>query len=339
MYWLIFFLIVFLIINLALNTIFLFRFVWTNKAGKSRQIAQNISLSIFSLLVIAILLELFFKLIFAQSDTFGFTLAEENWHKRYVQVNSLGYRDIEWTPELLAGRTKIMVLGDSFVEGAGINNPANRFSDLLGQTLGPQYAVMNVGLGGASTKDEIKNALEYPYQPDIIILSFYLNDIDQTAKDMGFKRPALKIDPPALVKYSYALNFFYWRIFRLMPQAGETYWNWLLAVYNKPDIWNIYQKELLQIHHIIQERDDQLIVVVFPELQALEDSRPLTSQVVNLYREQGVPVLDVTELIGDMDPAELVVNSVDSHPNELVHSLVAEKLHQLVLDSQQKIDQ
>ncbi len=123
-----------------------------------------------------------------------------------------------------------------------------------------------------------------------------------------------------------------------MPQAGETYWHWLLSLSNNPDIWQIYQNELLQIHHVVQERDDKLIVVVFPELQALEDSRPLTLQVVNLYREQGVPVLDVAELIGDMDPAELVVSSVDSHPNEFMHSLVAEKLYQLVLDSQPKVD-
>ena len=339
MYWFIFTIIILLTASLALNVIFLFRFVWTDKHSNGRLIVQNISLSLFSLLLITILLEVYFKVFFAQSDTFGFTLAEENWHARYVQTNSLGYRDIEWTPELLEGRTKIMVLGDSFVEGAGINDPANRFSNLLGQMLGDEYAVMNVGIGGVGTKDEIRNAFEYPYPPDIIILCFYLNDIDQTAQDMGFKRPSLAVETPFLVDQSYALNFFYWRLYRLVPQAGETYWNWLVSLYNDPDIWEVYRGELLQVAQIAKDRRNPLIVVVFPEMLAVEESRPITSQVANLYREQELPVLDVTDLVAGMDPAGLVVNSVDSHPNEFVHRLVAEGLYPLVLDSRQRASQ
>jgi hypothetical protein len=334
MYWFVVSLIIFAVISLTLNITFLFRVVWTRQNSRARQIAQNISLSVITFLVIAVLMELFFKLIFAQSDTFGFTLAEANWHARYVQTNSLGYRDIEWTPELLAGRTKVMVLGDSFVEGAGIKNPADRFSSLLDQKLGDKYAVMNVGMGGADTKDEIKNGLKYPYQPDILILSYYVNDIALTARDMGVKRPPLVSPPPILVHNSYALDFLYWRIFRLVPQAGETYWQWLLSLYDNPDVWRVYQGELLQLYQLTREHKITLVVVVFPELLAVEQSRPITSRVVNLYREQGVPVLDVTDLVAGLNSTDLVVNSVDSHPNEFVHGLVAEKLYQLMLDNQ-----
>lgn len=335
MYWFVFSIVALLTLSLALNVVFGLGFIWRDRTSRARRIAQNMALSVFTLLVVVLLLELYFKLIFAQSDTFGFTLAEENWHARYVQTNSLGYRDIEWTPELLAGRTKIMVLGDSFVEGAGINNPADRFADRLGRMLGNDYAVMNVAAGGLGTKEEIERALAYPYPPDLVILSFYLNDIDKTARDMGFKPPALKVDPPALVNESYALNFFYWRVFRLVQQAGETYWDWLLSVYDNPDVWQVYQGELLQVHRLVQERGGRLIVVVFPEMRAVAESRPITTRVANLYREQGVPVLDVTGLVAGMDPAELVVNAVDSHPNEFVHGLVAEALYPLVLETRQ----
>ncbi len=333
MYWFVFSCIIFLVISLIFNIIFLFRHIWQTES-KSRRLAQNISISLLSLLVIAILLELFFKLTFAQSDTFGFTLAEANWHERYVQKNSLGYRDIEWTPTLLAGRTKVMVLGDSFVEGAGIEYPADRFSNLLGQKLGDKYAVMNVGIGGADTKDELKNAINYPYQPDILILTYYVNDIALTAKDMGLKRPSLTPALPFLVHDSYALDFFYWRIFRLVPQAGETYWQWLLSLYDNPDVWQVYQGELLQFYQLTRDKNIHLVVVVFPELLAVEQSRPITSRVSNVYREQGVPVLDVTDLVAGMNSTDLVVNNVDSHPNEFVHHLVAEKLYQLLLDNQ-----
>lgn len=340
-YWFVFSVIVFLIISLALNVTFLFRFIWRDKGSQSRRITQNISLSLFSFLVILILLELFFRVFFAQSDGFGYTLADKNWAKRYWSTNSLGYRDREWTPELLEGRTKIMVLGDSFSAGYGINNREDIFPDLLGQMLGENYAVMNVSSPGANTKTEIEMAIGYPYVPDIIILAFYINDIQDTAKDMGFGRPAVRPKVPSLleplVEESYAFNFFYWRIYRVggPREWMDNYWQWLLTLYDNPDIWGIYQSELLQIHHYIRERNGQLIVVVFPNLLAVEESRPITSQVVNLYAEQGVPVLDVTELVAGMDSRELIVNPVDSHPNEFVHHLVAKELHQIVLDNQQ----
>ncbi len=334
MYWFVFALLSLTITSLTCNLILIFRFVWSGN-NRSKRLAQNLAVSLISLLFMVILLELFFKLIFAQSDTFGFTLAQENWHVRYVQTNSLGYRDIEWTPELLAGKTKIMVLGDSFVEGVGIENPADRFADRLSHMLGNNYAVINAGIGGASTKDEIKNAFSYPYQPDVLILCFYVNDIHDSAKDMGFNPPDLKPKVPFLVNDSYALNFFYWRIFRLVQRADNLYWHWLLNMYDNPDIWAVYRSELLRFHEAAQMYGFNLIIVVFPEMQAVEESRPITSKVANLYREQGVPVLDVTDLVAGMDPVDLVANPVDSHPNEFVHGLVAEELYKLVIDRPQ----
>ncbi|MBI1881358.1 MAG: SGNH/GDSL hydrolase family protein [Chloroflexi bacterium] len=338
-YWLVFFILTFLIISLVLNIILLFRFIWKNESSKSRRLAQNISLSVFTFLVVLMLVEFFFKVFFAQSDEFNYTLASKNWIDRYWRENSLGYRDREWTPELLKGRTKIMVLGDSFVAGIGIENEADRFSDLLGQRLDENYAVMNVGSNGANTKDEIQNALAYPYTPDVIILSFYINDIQSTAKDMGFKQPTLQTTGPFLVNYSYALNFFYWRIYRLGPQEwNNQYWDWLLSLYHNPDIWRVYQGELLQIADFIKQRKGRLIVVVFPHLLAVEESQPITSRVVKLYTDRGVPVVNVTEMVAGMNPTELIASPVDAHPNEFVHHLVAEKLYQLVLDSQRISD-
>jgi lysophospholipase L1-like esterase len=286
-----------------------------------------------------ILLELYLNLFFAQPDSI-YNLAQRNWLSRYWSSNSLGYRDIEWSPELLDGQTKIMVLGDSIVAGAGIEDSEDRFPDLLSRKLGDGYAVMNVGRPGAGTKEEIENALDYPYQPDLVILTFFVNDIEETAHDMGFPPP--RTDPlyyPQLARESYLFNFLFWRLYRLgLLGSGnnfDDYWDWLSEAYNNPDIWQIYQQELLQIYHLVRKIDGQLIVIVFPLMQIPEESRPMTGQVVNLYREQGLPVLDVTELVSGLDPRQLIVSPEDAHPNEFVHQLVAEELFRLVLESQQ----
>ena len=335
MYWFVLFTIFLLILSLSINLIFFFTCIWRDKQSKTRQVTQGLSVSIVALLITLICFELFFKLFFAQSDQFG-TLADQNWNDRYWRTNSLGYRDIEWTPELLSNRTKVMVLGDSFVAGFGIKDPADRFSNQLGQMLGEEYAVMNVGLGGASTKSSLQNAIKYPYRPDVLIYTYYINDIQDTATDMGFEPPRWRPTNPFLVDKSYALNFFYWRIYRLglieLDNPYGSWWDWYVTLYNDPQVWGIYQNELLQLHNLAKEQNIPLLIVAFPELWAVQDSQTIIGQVVDLYTGQGVPVLDVSKLITGMDSDQLTANAFDAHPNELVHKLVAKELHQMFLE-------
>ena len=229
-----------------------------------------------------------------------------------------------------------MVVGDSFVAGHGVKNPRDRFPDVLGEKLGDEYAVINLGVCGANTTSEIQKALAYPHasDPEIVILSFYLDDIQDTALSMGLEYPPLEVrDPPVLasaIRESYALNFFYWRMARLGPQDWiRKYWDWLWSVYDNPGVWEKYEDELLQISHYTKERHIQLIVVVFPNPLAVEKSRYVTSKVVNLYKEEDVPVLDVAELIRGMNPRDIIVNPTDAHANEFLHRLVAEELYRM----------
>lgn len=301
------------------------------RPGRGQALLENGALALLALFLVLLLLELAFKLFFAQSDGFRYTLASRNWYNRYWRENSLGYRDVEWTPELIQGRVKVLVLGDSFVAGHGLADPEDRFSNVLGRLLGPGYAVMNIGRNGASTRDEIKYGMAYPYPADIVILSFYLNDIEETAAALGFRRPELATRPGGLIDHSYALNFLYWRLNRLLYQAESArYWQWLLGLYDRPEVWPVYEQELIEIARFLDDRERQLLVVVFPALPAIEDSRPVTGRIVELYEGQGVPVVDVAGLVQDMPPDELVVSAVDAHPNAFVNRLVAEELYRLM---------
>jgi hypothetical protein len=337
-----FVIIVLMLIGLIFGTTFLFRRLWPGE-GKLRRMTQNFAIIILSILVSFILAELFFRF-FAQSDSLGYTLAARNWFKSYWEKNSLGYRDIEWTPQLLKGRTKIMVLGDSFAAGWGIKEKEDLFSYQLGQRLGDRYAVMNVASAGANTKGEIEKALEYPYEPDIVILTFYVNDIDGVASEKGLPHPpALRIETPSilepLVENSYAANFFYWRIYRLGAQEwNNRYWNWLQGRYSDAEVWAAYKELLLSISSYAEQNNKVLIVVVFPHLTAVEESLPITSRIVELYTSQGVPVLDVVDLVVDVAPQDRIVNSFDPHPSILVHQLVAEALLPLVLEAEQNFE-
>ncbi len=309
----------------------------TDKKPTRRQaLIENFGLSLLVLFFTVMALELYFKVLFAQSDGFRYTLASQNWYARYWQENSLGYRDVEWTPEKLAGKTKVMVVGDSFAAGAGIANPDDRFANQLGRLLGDDYAVLNVSSPGWDTIDEVEAIVDYPYRPDILILSYYVNDIEGVAYESGAQRPQIRRDPPAwlspVVQRSYAINFLYWRLIRLGPQEwAVTYWeDWLKKISADPEIRWRHRQELLMIIEGAASEQILLLVIVFPNLAAVDESRLMTQPVVDLFREYDVPVVDVAELLAGRRPAETTVNAVDAHPNEVVNLEVAHQLYELI---------
>ncbi|MEW5960199.1 MAG: hypothetical protein AB1801_20945 [Chloroflexota bacterium] len=311
--------------------------VYLHRAQKSGSFLENLTLMALTLLLTLLGLEFYFKVFFAESNDIT-NLAMQNWRDRYYRgaFNSFGYRDQEWTPEKIAGKTKVMVVGDSFVEGVGIKNAADRFPDALGRLLGPDYVVFNLGRRGADTGQEVQDILNYPYPPDILVLSYFVNDIDGIAIKVGLLDPPKAPPIPSLlqplVENSYAFNFFYWRMMRLaLAGQPDWRWQWRLAAYQHAEAWELHRRALLDIYAGTRSQHIPFFVVVFPSITHPEESRVVTDRIVALFEGQGAPVLDVRQLIQGLPSRELTVNAVDSHPNERVHRQVAEALYQMFI--------
>jgi hypothetical protein len=337
MYWLGFISILLIGLGLTIGALIFYRRRWPNKAVV-RPILENVTLLIMGLFLIFGILEFYFKVFFAQTDGYTFTLAAQNWNEKYwYPINSLGYRDQEWTPENTKGKIKVMVVGDSFVAGTGIENYEDRFSNQLAKLLGQDYVVFNVSSPGWSTQSETKALVEYPYEPDILILSYFINDIEQTAYDQGLERPRFVKKPSGILDFivsnSYAFNFLYWRWHRLThPLQKPNYIDWLNSLYQAPELWWRHRQELLTIIEGTASEQIPLLVVVFPNLAAIEESQLISQPVIDLFHEHNIPVLDVGMLLVGRDSAEITVNAVDAHPNEAVHLEVAEHLYQMIQD-------
>lgn len=315
-------------------TIFLLPLIYLRRRQLNWRTTENLLLLGLSLFITLMGVEFYFKLFFAQSDGFD-TLARENWRDRYYDhtFNSFNFRDQEWTAEKVAGKTKVMVVGDSFVEGFGINDPADRFPDLLADMLGPEFVVFNLGKRGAGTREEMEKMAEYPFEPDILVWTYFINDIDDAARDLELDGPQrVPAIPPRLeplVENSYAFNFVYWRLYRLsMGDNEDERWQWRQTAFDDPVVGEAHRQDLLSIHQQTVEQGIPLIVVVFPDMVETEATQYIAQPIIDLFRAQDVPVLDVTPLIADLPPADRIVNSVDVHPNELVHARVATALYE-----------
>lgn len=339
-YWIIYTIILLAGVALGVGSLVFVQRRWPGSSFSAR-LAQNIMLSLLALFLTLMAAEVFFKLFFAQSDAWNQTLASRNWFERYWATNSMGYRDVEWHPEDIRTRRKILVLGDSFAAGQGIERVEDRFSNLLEARLGDEYLVMNIATPGISTKEEIDRVLGFPYKPEILIFQYFINDIRYVAHQQGFISQAPDMEPgpllAPLVENSYVANFIYWRSIRLLPmpwQADD--FVWLQKAYDDPKVWWLHQQELLTIYNGAASEGVKLIVVVFPGMTSVEQSREVTSKVINFFRERQVPVLDVAELIKDAPAKQLVVNSLDAHPSEWVHQQVADKLYEMVVELEQE---
>jgi lysophospholipase L1-like esterase len=95
-----------------------------------------------------------------------------------VQYNAEGWRGATGRFSKPPGVFRIVVLGDSFVDGYTL--PAqDRFTEVLEISLRPRVDVINLGVAGYSTDQELLllDREGWKYQPDLVVLAFYYNDV------------------------------------------------------------------------------------------------------------------------------------------------------------------
>jgi lysophospholipase L1-like esterase len=95
-----------------------------------------------------------------------------------VSMNEEGFLDDSHLAARPPGVNSLLFLGDSFTIGLGIPI-AERFTDLISHDLQPGWTVMNMGMWGYSTDQELLVLEEkgLKYSPDVVILCMFLDDL------------------------------------------------------------------------------------------------------------------------------------------------------------------
>jgi hypothetical protein len=263
----------------------------------------------------------------AQSHAVGYTLAARLWFARHWSPpsNSLGYRDGEQRED---GRRDLFVLGDSFVSGVGIADVAERFGDRLAAELGDGWRVHNLGYNGADTRYERELLEQYPFHADVIVLSYYTNDIALAGDALGLEppyyRPYRDIGRLAwLVSRSYALDFLYWLRPRTDLAVEERF---LERCHAEPAIVARHELDLGALVESARQRAGTVLAVVFPDLDDLEGSAARLGPALGVFARAGLVVIDVRALVAELESEQRMVNANDPHPSATVHARVAAAL-------------
>ena len=294
--------------------------------------ALNVAVSCHAVVVTVLALELCFTFV-PRSHGVGYTYASQLWFRYYWKpINSLKYRDRELDPTD-KNRTKVIVVGDSFTTGHGIKDAKRRFSDLLQDTLGARYRVFNLGRNGSDTRDEMARLQTFPYKPDVLVLQYYLNDIEAAAKGRGLHFAGFDLYGDLsglarpLVARSALLNYFYWRLPR---KDAAPYTEFLLRGYNDPLVLADHLKDLSEFAQYVKARHAPVILVLIPFLFDLPASRALLDPIRTFAHQQNWEVVDVMPYAEQLTLSERVVNNNDAHASEKVHAWIAASLGTII---------
>lgn len=117
-----------------------------------------------------------------------------------LKTNSLGFRGPEWPLEKDANTVRIAIIGDSHAFGYGVafkDTAGEKLADLLNNQGNKVYEVLNFGVGGYNSRQELAVFRSYSlkFKPDIIIIIPCSNDHEDAliADSQGFLRTATNI--------------------------------------------------------------------------------------------------------------------------------------------------
>jgi lysophospholipase L1-like esterase len=281
----------------------------------------------FTLILLFGVAEVFFRCCFAQSEN-TVTKATLNWLERHWHVNDLGYRDREWTPADLEGRLVVAITGDSFTAGWGIDDPADRYTDVLAARLGNAYAVVNLGVYGTSTPEQLDRLRTYPHAvPDVVIMQYFLNDINYAMLAQGVlpqARPA-----PAWAEESWFLNFLYNRLLArwIDPEYNRDWWAENYAAYDSPPLWQAHRDEIEAYIDYIESIGARLIVVIFPNMLDPVRSVAYVDRVAQVFEARGhTEILKLFDAAAAWSTGERMVSPRDTHPSPAFHRSVGETI-------------
>jgi lysophospholipase L1-like esterase len=322
-------------------------------------ILKKLALLAFSLLLVALLLELFLRVAFYHSLDFSMEMwkyavamkravpdpnlsfvHEPNTHAflmgQDVRINSLGLRDREFLPAKPPGVYRILVLGDSTTFGWGVSLD-NTASKILERELNAQpppgyqrFEVINAGTGNYDTVQEVTfyKTRGRELQPDMVILVYFINDPEPVPRQKSIW----------LIDRSYLVAFLTNRLDGVMRKLGTRpgWKSYYTSLYNdnQPG-FQACKAALLDLAATTRDEHTKLIVALLPELHEINQEYPFTAEhqkIKGVLAPTGVPVLDLIDGLRGHGPEEtLWVTKLDDHPSGKANGLIAAQLREAIV--------
>jgi lysophospholipase L1-like esterase len=276
-----------------------------------------------------------------------------------VRINENGLRDRSHAYKRQNDVERILVLGDSFAWGYGVEE-SERFSQLLEKSM--DVEVINAGVSGYSTDQELlwyrKDGIKY--ETDLVVLELAGNDVGDNDKQLVstiYYKPKFELEDGQLVlkgspvpktsprgRLVYALSQRSALAFFLVQRYFD-----LSSLYARAKVSPVQPKSPASGTNAEAE-PFKLTLALIDEMRNIAESRNAKFMIVatgrwwnspsegtyedfiSTLRTEGFLVLDVESMSG-FDPKEMLIPD-DGHWNQAGHKFVAEKIKEFIETNQ-----
>jgi lysophospholipase L1-like esterase len=258
-----------------------------------------------------------------------------------VWIDSLGYRGVSFPVEKRPGELRILAIGDSFTYGDFVDNdstfPAVLQRNLAGICRRP-VTVINAGVGGSTITTAI-HMLERARKlsPDVVVLTFVENDVDDLRNDMWGELAAnrqAKSKFPLSVVYPVLRRSALWnfalklrgrvRVFRSSSARNSPADSHPQS--DVPALRAEYGHALRTLANEVRGHDQSLMLVAFPShltVSGLTTDEQL-QWLERTGNDQGVPTFNLLEPLkaSGLPTTKLYLLPYDGHPSPLGYEIV-----------------
>lgn len=296
-----------------------------------------------------------------------------NEYDTYISINAKGLRDQNYPYEKPEGVYRILVIGDSFVEGFQVSHDQTftaQIGTLLKNSGHKQIEVINGGVSRYGT-DNTLLFLEgegLKYHPDLVIYAFYPNDITDILEKDYFRlqggqlvQKPIHLSPFDSIRGTlYDVSYIYRVALAISIQVQQktdstlikTKWGLVLPIYRDPlrpreeNGWQIATALLARMQVDTAAAGARLLVVYLPEIYQSEDrlwaqvaqsSEVLVRDAPNRRLAQSIPAgawfFDLMPGFRAKAQDQSLYYNGDEHFNPAGHTLAADLIYAYLIQN------
>jgi hypothetical protein len=257
------------------------------------------------------------------SQTMQYSYPRRNPRQLTIVSNRFGFRDSR-DPQLPHDGPRVVVLGDSFVFGEGVEQ-SERFTDLV-QSRRPDWRVDNLGLPGFGL-DTMLRALEavgLRARPNVIVVCIYTDDFRRVRPHfagVGFKIPRFRLKAGQLESVPYPRRRI-WDGLHVVELFRGVAWKLSGA---EADLNTAILDRILELADEIRARP---VLVFLPAQHDMPADQARRQWLRDFAQQRQVAYLDLTDPIARFGQSAFIAEN--PHYNPTGHRIVAEALEGVI---------
>ena len=255
-----------------------------------------------------------------------------NFYNVEISTNSHGFRDYEYKIKNDKNKKRILILGDSFTLGWGVSLN-DLFSKKLEKKLNKQnnnFEVINTGIGNYNSSMQVELFKEYgiKFNPDLVVLMFYINDVEKTPKVM----PKIEY----FLKSKFILYSFFFDTYLKIKTNFVKEFSWksyYSNLYNdKNEGLRQNTNSLIELIEICNNKNIDLLFVNIPELRNLKNYEfNFANNFIKAIAEKNkVDFLDLLKVLDKYESSTLWVSQEDPHANAKANDIIGNVLFKTI---------